>query len=100
MSTLEAALVVVAVLAFSLPAAYWQLRRAQRHEAARDRIIRESCELPVPAAADNEAGTDCAAADECALIFSLPAYDPALDAGCERLWDAIRDTNTTEGDQK
>jgi hypothetical protein len=25
--------------------------------------------------------------------------DPALAEGCERLWDAIRDTNTTEGDQ-
>ncbi|MFI5687842.1 hypothetical protein [Streptomyces sp. NPDC051636] len=84
MSTATAVLITAAVLAFSLPAAYWQIRRAQRHESVRDRIIRESCEY---------AGL-AAQVDDLELCWDLPAYqrpDPDLDAGCDRLWDAIRD---------
>ena len=48
MSTLSAVLTVAAVLAVSLPAAYWQIRRARAEESTRDRIIRESLERPDP----------------------------------------------------
>jgi len=110
-STLEAALVVTAVLLIGLPTAYVQLRRAMRHESERDRIIAASCLSP-------EAAREV---DDLELLYSLPdydrataavddgltqifeqlgpppAYDPELDAGCERLWDAIRD-DQTKGD--
>jgi hypothetical protein len=40
-STTAAALIVVGVLAFSLPAAYWQIRRAMGGESTRERLVRE-----------------------------------------------------------
>lgn len=93
MSTPAAIAVVVAVLAVSLTGSYWAVRRLRDAASTRDRLIAEAREragLP-PAAPDNQPGNNHAWADECALIYSLPAYDPAWDAGMERLWDAIRD---------
>lgn len=51
-----------------------------------------------PPAPDNQPGTNTAAAAECARIYNLPAYDPAWNAGLERLWDAVRDEQQ-KGDQ-
>lgn len=81
MSTLAAALTVAALLGFSLAATVWQIRRAVRHESTRNRLIREAHER---AAAARET-------DGLELLYSLPAYDPAWDAGRERLWNAVRD---------
>lgn len=106
MSTLGAALIVVGVLAIGVPAVWWQIRAAAR-KSRNERFIREHCwpsALRVPCAPDNEAGVNLADADECALTYSLPAYDPATDpqwaARRARLLDAIRDhrTNTPEGE--
>jgi len=45
-------------------------------------------------------GTDTALHDQCALIWDLPAHDPELEAGCDRLWAAIRDEQqNNKGDQ-
>jgi hypothetical protein len=46
----------------------------------------------VPPAVDTRHGTNTAALDARELLWGLPAYtppDPELDAGCDRLWDAI-----------
>lgn len=94
MSTLTAVLIVVGTLAVGVPAVWWQIRAAAREEARKDRFIREHCRPPalrVPCAPDNEQGINLADADECALIYSLPAVDPSRNAGLERLWDAARD---------
>jgi hypothetical protein len=107
MSTLAAALIVAGVLAIGVPALWWQIRAAAREESRKARFIREHCWPSagrVACAPDNEAGINLADADECALTYSLPAYDPATDpqwaAGRARLLDAVRDhrTNTTEGE--
>lgn len=90
MSTLEAALIIAAVLGVGLPVTYVQIRRARRHDSERDRIIRASLLTP-------EAAREV---DDLELLYSQPAYDKAWDAGCERLWDAIRDEHTNhQGDQ-
>lgn len=106
MSTLTAALIIAGVLAVGVPAVWWQIRAAEREESARDRFIREHCRpsvLPVACAPDNKAGINLADADECALTYSLPAYDPASDpqwaAGRARLLAAIRDEQNNKGDQ-
>lgn len=78
MNTTAAALTVAAVLLVGLPAAYWRIKRA---EAVCDRLIRER--------ADAARETD-----DLELAYSLPAYDPAWEAGMERLWNAIRDEQT------
>ena len=105
MSTLTAALIVVGVLAVGVPALWWQIRAAAHEESRKERFIREQCRpsvLRVACAPDNEAGINLADADECALTYSLPAYDPASDpqwaAGRARLLDAIRDERQ-KGDQ-
>lgn len=103
MSTLTGFLAVAAVLVVALVGGLWQLRAARREDARQERFIREHCwpsALRVPCAPDNAPGINLADADECALIYSLPAVDPAWDAGLERLWDAARDehTNTPEGE--
>lgn len=42
---------------------------------------------------------DIAKADELELLYLSRAYDPAWDAGRERLWDAVRDQqNQTKGE--
>lgn len=102
MSTLTAVLIIAAAVAVFGPAVWWQFRAAARDEARKGQFIREHCRPPVlrvPPAPDNEQGINLADADECALIYSLPAVDPSWDAGLERLWDAARDehTNTPEG---
>lgn len=82
MNTTAAAVTVVVVLAVSLPAAYWQFRRAQRHEAQRARFIR---------AVEEKADTarKWPAIEE---AWDLDAYDgPDLNARLERLRQAIRD---------
>ncbi|NUS22722.1 MAG: hypothetical protein HOV92_00640 [Streptomyces sp.] len=81
MSTTHAALIVAAVLAVALPAAWWQIRNAQRHQFERDCIID----------AAHERAERAAQLDDLELAWSMPAYDPELNAGCDRLWDAIRD---------
>ena len=83
MSTLEAALIVAAVVLVGLPVTYLQIRRAQRHDAARSDLIAHASVLSTEGARE---------VDELELLYSLPDYDPAWEsAGCERLWDAIRD---------
>ena len=89
MSTTTCALIVLVVLVVVLAGMFEVIDRKQ-HESERDQIIRASLLSPEAAAE----------VDALEIQFAQPAYDPALDAGCERLWDAIRDTNTTEGDQK
>jgi hypothetical protein len=86
MSTLEAALIIAAVLVVGLPVTYVQIRRAQRHDSERDRIIRASLLTP-------EAAREV---DDLELLYSQPAYDKAWDAGRERLWDAVRDNQQKE----
>lgn len=87
-ATVEQLLVIAAVILVGLPASVALVRRARRHDSVRDRIIRASLLSPEAAAE----------VDDLELLYGMPAYDPALAEGCERLWDAIRDTNT-EGDQ-
>lgn len=82
MSTLWGAIVTAVVV---VPVAVVQCRRALRHEARRARFLREQ------AAAVREV-------NELERILGLPAYDPAWDAGRERLWDAVRDAQH-KGDQ-
>jgi hypothetical protein len=56
------------------------VRRERRRPLERDRIVREARE-------------DAAAreVDALELLYDLPAYDPAWEAGLERLWNAARD---------
>lgn len=78
---------VVAVLA-------WQTRQALREPSQRARITAAAARARVglpPAAPDNEADVHLADHDECELIWSMPEYDPDLDAGCDRLRQAIRE---------
>ena len=112
MSTTTCAVIVLVVLIVLLAGAYEHIDRKQ-HESERERIVRESLLSPEAAAevdaleiqfAQPAYDRAAAAVDEgLAQLFEQlgpPPHDPALDEGCERLWDAIRDTNTTEGDQK
>lgn len=87
MSRLLIAILVVALLAGAVPVTRWQARRARRHDSVRDCIIRQSL-------LDPDAAREV---DDLELLLSLPAYDPAWDAGRERLWDAARDKQ--KGDQ-
>jgi hypothetical protein len=78
----------LAIIAVSLLGTKLLTRGGRRRKSERARLIREAREL-VAAARE---------VDELELLYSVPAYDPALDAGCERLWDAIRDEQQ-KGDQ-
>lgn len=105
MSTLTAALIIAGVVAVGVPAVWWQIRAVEREESRKDRFIREHCRPPVlrvPCAPDNEAGINLGDADDCALAYSLPAFDPGADpqwaAGRARLADAVNDRNQ-KGDQ-
>lgn len=92
MSTPVAAVIVLAFLIVALPAAHRIiLRRNRAFDAKRDRIIREANARVglVPPAADNWPGTSVAVQDACELIWSMPEFDPELDAGCDRLRGAI-----------
>lgn len=75
---------VVAVVA-------WQTRHALGEP-----LVRARAGLP-PTAADNKPGAHIADHDECELIWSMPAFDPDLDAGCDRLRQALRDHREEEG---
>lgn len=108
MNDLTIAALVFVLVGPLLVVAYWLIRSAMRRkESRRDRLIQEECTsaATVPCAPDNEAGINLADADECALTYSLPEFDPANDpqwaAGRARLLDAIRDhrTNAPEGEQ-
>lgn len=84
MSTLEAALIVVAVLIVSLAGAYEWVDRARHRESTRDRLIREAHEATV-----HDVGPD-----SLRLLQDLDAYvaaDAQLAAGFDRLRQAIRD---------
>lgn len=85
--------IFVAVIAVSLAGTVVLTRCGRRRESTRDRLIREARARVRDADAQRWATEPGALAelDELELLYSLPAYDPALDAGCERLWDAVRD---------
>lgn len=94
MSGYTAGAIVACVLAFGLAACCWQIRRAERSLSERDQIIadaRNRTGLPA-AAPDNQPGADYEAQDFCELTWAMPAFDPAWDAGRERLWNDVRDT--------
>jgi hypothetical protein len=75
-STTAAALTVAVVLTVSLPAAWWQIRRAARHESERDRLI-----------AAHDVGPDNLRLleDTDAYLDRIAAGDPELNAGLDRL---------------
>jgi hypothetical protein len=77
-----AAAIVAAVLVASLAGSYWLVRHCRTSDRRRAQFIRDLGAQPTAVARE---------VDELELLLSLPAYDAALDAGCERLWDAIRD---------
>ena len=82
--------VVTAIVATYIAIAVRLYRREQQQPLERDRIVREA----------HQRAQVAHEIDDLELAYSLPAYDPAWDAGRERLWDAVRDTQTniTEGD--
>lgn len=93
MSTPGAFAVAAVVAVVSLAVAFWRTCRALR--AASERV-RAALASP---ASDAEPGGDLAARDACELAWAMDAYtDPAMEAGLERLWDAIRDEHS-KGDQ-
>ena len=68
---------------------YRRPSEAERAAAARQRV---------GITPDPRWGTDSAVQAACELIWDLPEYDPELDAGCDRLRQAIRDEQN--GDQQ
>lgn len=91
MTALETALTLSAVLAAGVPAVRLQIRRARRHESARDRIIRESYERDGSIAATDPrlpVGIDAALDDYAALD---PDLAPVFAPGIDRLRRAIHD---------
>lgn len=72
--------VIAGLIGFYALLAVCLWRRERRRPLERDQII--------AAAVDRAAAREL---DQLELLYSLPAYDPAWDAGCERMWDAIRD---------
>ncbi|MGW0837099.1 hypothetical protein [Streptomyces prunicolor] len=104
MSTLSAALTVVAVLAFSGTAAYYQIRRAQtlceneRAQVIGTGRISGSFAPATRPASETRPGTDFAEQDALELLYSLPDYDE-LAAGRDRLWQAIHD-DQAKGEQQ
>lgn len=107
-----AVVIVLVVLIVALAGAYEFIDRKQ-HEPERDQIIRASLLTPEAAAEIDAleiqfaqpaydraaAAVDGGLADLFEQLGPPPAYDPAYEPHEERLRDAIRDTNTTEGDQ-
>ena len=66
--------------------------RQQRNITA----ARQRAGLP-PAAPDNLPGVNLADHDECALIpHTTNQHEAEVAAGCDRLWDAIRDHRTED----
>lgn len=94
MSTPVAAVIVLAALIVVLPTAHRIiLRRNRAFDAKRDQIIREANARVglTPPAADNWPGVNAAVQDACELIWDMDAYDPELNAGCDRLRGAINE---------
>lgn len=85
-----------------LAIAVWRVRRPRRPvEQDRAAAARAHTGL-TPPAEDNRPGLDDALADDCALIYSLPAYGTTDEPGqreafVERLLDAMREQQ--EGEQ-
>jgi hypothetical protein len=77
----------------------WLMRRTFNEPLERDRIIADARARTglTPPAPDNEQGTHLADHDECELIWSMRDFDPDLDAGCDRLRQAIRDQREKDG---
>lgn len=101
MSTTTAALTVAVILVVCFPVAWWQIRRAMRHDTASARIQADSGLWDGPSVApdirrhtDPRWGTDAALLDECSLL--LPEFAP----GTDRLLQTIHDDDTTKGDQQ
>ena len=92
MSTTAAAITIAGILTVSVPTAYWQIRRAIRHDnAVRDRILRESCTTDgsiSPTDPRLPAGVNAWLDDLAALD---PVLQPVFAPGLDRLRQAIRD---------
>lgn len=97
MSSQTAAVFTGIVFAAWVVVAIWWTSRSLRNAAnVRDRIIADARARTglTPPAPDNVPGINLADHDECELLWSVPAHtprDPRLDAGCDRLLEAIRD---------
>jgi hypothetical protein len=94
-SSNASAAIVICLLVFGLVAVIWQARRALcRASEQVDHILDADRTGHIPAAPDNEPGTNLADHDECELLWSVPAHtprDPDFDAGCDRLLNAIHE---------
>jgi hypothetical protein len=110
MSTVTAALVVVVVLAVGLLFLAFALCRIAAGSAAvdesRSRVWDEKrgwIRLPygTKPGPSQLTESEVAARDRCQLLISeldADPLNPKWDAGCERLWDAIRDEQNHKGD--
>lgn len=105
MSTLEAASIVAAVLLVGVPSTFLLIRRAQRAESERDRIVRNAHERARQAAhQDGHTLAEAARADrlppevEDHLIHFILDHPDVAD-GFARLARAIRDEQNQNGDQ-
>lgn len=102
MSTTAAALTVGAILAVSLPAAYWQIQRARRHESTKARIVRENHEraeaarlsdpaafaAPDPLRTEVEAHLTGYVLDNLWIADQFARFDRALHEGHDRRGEA------------
>jgi hypothetical protein len=82
---------VVLALVGAFAALVWMVDRYRQADARVEQILAETL---TPAAPDNVPGINLADHDECELLWSVPAYtlrDPELDAGCDRLLNAIHE---------
>lgn len=84
MSTTASALTVAAVLVVSLPVAWWQVRRARRHEAIRNQLARLN-----PGPVEQQAAV---------LLNAYLLDNPYLADGFARLDQTIRE-RSEQGDQ-
>lgn len=90
MSPVEGFAIVGSVLVSCVPVMRWQIRRARRADAKRDRIASGSNVRPEPdvrPVSETKPGTDVAVQDALELLYSMPAYGKTT-----------TDHTTTEGD--
>jgi hypothetical protein len=88
---------VVIIAASTIGAVFcaWQVRRALRNGAREvDQILADARAHTAPLhgtgpGPDHRPGSDAVLQDECELLWSLPYFGPDLNAGCDRLRDAI-----------
>lgn len=79
---------IAALMALYAAVALWLMRQEGKRQPDRDRILRDSVARdPV----ETTPGTDVAVQDALELLYSMPAYDPAWEAGMELLWNAAHD---------